>query len=160
MYCWDSGTSKIWDILDTWLDLVVLALPIIPITISCVLSCVYVRRKGKYLSEMSCGMTNSNRATCTIILMTAVYILFNIPLFVNYIFWTIIENSPKWEYPDPFYKTQFTYWYLWNISDCLFINLNSLVNPLIYFMRIKKFKDWVYKRTQYLKGRVLAKFVL
>ena len=159
VYCWDDGTSELWTRLDTWLDLMALALPVIPITISCVLSCIFVWKKGKYLSETVSGVANSKRATGTIILMTVVYILFNVPLFVNYILWTIIENSGKWQYPEPFYSTRFAYWYLWNFTDCLFINLNSLCNPLVYFMRIKTFKSWVCKRTLSVRGKVLSKLV-
>ncbi|XP_063677329.1 G-protein coupled receptor 183-A-like [Bolinopsis microptera] len=161
VYCWDDGTSQVWDKLDIWLDLIVLAVPVVPITISCVLSCIFVGRKGKYLSETaSGGSANSKRATRTIILMTAVYILFNIPLFVNYLLWTISVNTGNVTYPDPYWNTTFTYWFVWNFTDCLFINLNSLFNPLVYFMRIKTFKEWVYERCRAVKGKISSTFVL
>ena len=159
VYCWDDGATEFWTKLDTWLDLLSQAIPVIPITISCVLSCVFVRRKGKCLSGTGSSVSNPRRATGTIILMTAVYILFNVPLCVNYVFWTIIENSKKWDYPDPFYNSQFAFWYLWNFTDCLFINLNSLLNPLIYFMRIKTFREWVCNHALILKGKIASKLV-
>ena len=92
----------------------------------------------------------------TIILMTIVYIIFNLPLLLNYILWLVIETSDKWSYPEPFYTTAFMYWYSWNLSDCLFINLNSLMNPLVYFMRIEKFKKWVHHLTGTMKDKVVS----
>ena len=160
VYCWDDGTSQVWDKLDIWLDLIALAVPVVPITISCVLSCIVVGRKGKYLSETASGGSANKRATRTIILMTAVYILFNIPLFVNYLLWTISVNTGNVTYPDPYWNTTFTYWFVWNFTDCLFINLNSLFNPLVYFMRIKTFKEWVCERCRVVKGKIASTFVL
>lgn len=166
VYCWDEGASVVLDHLDTWLDLVSLAVPVVPITISCVVSCVYVRVHtlrtpaqfhygAKATGSTKSGTTTSNlakhKATLTIILMTIVYIIFNIPLFLNYCLWLVIETHRHWSYPEPFYCSGFMYWYSWNLTDSLFLNLNSLVNPLVYFSRIRKFREWVTER--YVSGR-------
>ena len=162
VYCWDKGSTNLLDLVDIWLDTISLALPIVPVTISCIVSCTCVWRQGP--SSISHGRRQKKekpdrykqKASSTIIIMTIVYIIFNLPLFVNYIPWLVIESSDRWTYPSPFYKSQFMYWYSWNITDCLCINLNSLMNPLVYFMRIEKFKEWINRKTYWMRNKVIG----
>lgn len=153
VYCWDESSSHMVNILDTVVDLVSIVLPIIPITCSCIISCViyatYASKQDFYASNNELSNGHIQKATGTIILVTIVYIVFNIPLFINYVFWTIIEISDNYSYPDPFYKSNFMYFYSWNITDIFLINLNSLANPFIYFYRIRKYRLWLLNKIRY-----------
>ena len=143
--CWlvpgDSSAAAIWDHIDNAVDCIVLAVPIIPTGISCVIS-IY---KMVYFDEGVVNETCSNlkkRATVTIIIFTAVYFIFNIPLFIIYIFWTI--TSAEYDaYPGPYFEAELIYNYAWNFTRILCVGTNSAINPWIYFFRIRKFRRWV-----------------
>jgi hypothetical protein len=78
------------------------------------------------------------KATVTVIIFTATYILYNIPIFLNYlIFATIVYDNSK--YTDVF-NTSILYWYSWNFTYVVCTALNSTTNPMIYVFRMKKFR--------------------
>ena len=149
VYCWDEGSSPLVDTMDTVLDLISLAVPIIPITCSCIVSVICIRTK----IESTCEGYRKRRATRTIILMTVVYIVFNIPLFINYTMWLLIETTSKWTYPEPFFTSTFMNFYSWNFAEVFFINLNSMANPIVFYLRINTFQEWIStKFTCFVRG--------
>ena len=133
--CWDAGD---WSTYDDVVDTLFLALPIIPITICCIVSCHQVYFASKNTISQS---RIKSSATITIILYTITYIIFNTPNFVNYVLWNI--TSIAYEWPGPHYSSLFMQYYSWNISGELCLVINSAVNPLIYLLRIQRYRDWV-----------------
>ena len=133
--CWDAGA---WSMYDDVVDSLFLALPIIPITICCIVSCHQVYFASK--NSISQSRLKSS-ATITIILYTITYIIFNTPNFVNYVLWNITSIAHEW--PGPHYSSLFMQYYSWNISGELCLVINSAVNPLIYLLRIQRYRDWV-----------------
>lgn len=107
--CWDAGP---WSTYDDLIDSLFLALPIIPITICCIVSCHQV-----YFKNSISKSRLKSSATITIILYTVTYIIFNIPNFVNYILWNITSIGYSW--PGPLYSSVFMQYYSWNISGGL-----------------------------------------
>ena len=133
--CWDAGD---WSTYDDLVDSLFLALPIIPITFCCIVSCHQVYFAPKNAISQS---RLKSSATITIILYTVTYIIFNAPNFVNYVLWNI--TSIGYEWPGPHYSSLFMQYYSWNISGELCLVMNSAVNPLIYLLRIQRYRDWV-----------------
>jgi hypothetical protein len=75
------------------------------------------------------------RSSVTILIFSAVYAVFNIPMAVCYIFHAIDEgNGFLFDRPG-FYFTSLVY----NLA----VPLNSLVNPIIYFVRVKGFRSFI-----------------
>eukprot|EP00116_Pleurobrachia_bachei_P003140 sb/3463402/ len=159
-YCWaeppNHGTDHLWDTIDNIGDCVSLAFPVLPITVSCVIStfkiCSSSRRRGQFdagtrLSKrttMRAGAKSSAKrnATLTIIIVTLLYIISNIPLFLNYVLY--IVTIVKLEYPGPIYQPDFMYFYSWNVTAMLGTAANSTINPIVYITRITKFRTWLY----------------
>ena len=153
--CWllptDSDIGATWDYVDNIVDCCALAVPIIPITISCLISSYKMSfDSGEPVGDQGRGADIKRRATVTIIIFTAVYVFFNLPLFIYYIFWFItdVKNS----YPGPYFSSAVMYNYAWNYTEVLAVCLNSVCNPIIFFIRIKKFRDFVLKKQQQLSS--------
>lgn len=159
-YCWaepipNKNFSKTWDKFDNAMDTVGLAFPVVPITVSCIISThkiliskrVKTRLMARKLSsntQKKCSLSSKSsyrRATCTIILVTILYIVSNLPLFVNYVLYLITILSFNW--PGPIYDSTIMYFYSWNLTAILSTGLNASVNPVIYLTRFKRYRIWV-----------------
>lgn len=123
-----------------------MALPILPIFVCCVLSIVKLRS----MSQLNSASTKRQQgATLTVILFTLIYIIYNIPIFVNY-----AHFMECWLRDDLSYLEQFNtpalYWYSWNCTFIICIALNSTSNPFLYFCRMSTFKRYVLLQKEQL----------
>ena len=157
-YCWLMPTEKTfaptWNHIDNVIDCVALAFPVLPITISCMISIYCVMRvpktivKNQYNGKeggVSFGRGRvKTHATITIIIFTMVYLIFNVPLFIMYVFWYL--TNYLYEYPGPFFSTAVMYNYSWNFVEVLSVASNAAINPCLYFIRIKKFRIFLKTR--------------
>ena len=192
-YCWAHAIpgkeiSYTWDKIDQIMDTIGLACPIIPISISCIISVYKIRatKKTKHgltitvsqneaavkeagkeaavkitgkeavvnKTEKKAAVTKTGKKaavtktgkelTVAVILITVLYIVSNIPLFINYILYliTIIEFT----YPGPIYSITWMYFYSWNITALLTTGLNASANPVVYFTVFRKFRQWITGR--------------
>eukprot|EP00116_Pleurobrachia_bachei_P007382 sb/3467644/ len=83
-YCWNHINYTNWQHTDAFFSFFQLAFPIIPITVSCILSTCVIYRSLSVSSTQEYVQRTKRKATVTIIIVTGVYILFNLPVFVNY----------------------------------------------------------------------------
>ena len=116
-----------------------LAFPIIPILVSCIISYVILSSPIAHSVGSASTRTKKRNATITVLIITFVYCVFNIPVFVNFTLFTIITIG-DYPYPGWFYDNSFMYFYSWNISYIMSVVMNSTTNPFIYFFRVRKFK--------------------
>ena len=125
-----------------------LLVPIFPVSISIVITVIKLKRGSKF------GRHRIQYAACvTVVMVTLLYILLNIPVFINYIYYTIWlisslhlhYSSAKQDYISylEYYGTNFLFNYSWGITYVLLVGLNSLFNPFIYFSRISYFRKHV-----------------
>ena len=127
-------------------------LPFLPVTISCFIS-LYVLQRSKRLpiiamSRASLRTESKHRksmlvktkddATLTIILLTVLYIVFNVPLCISNILWTIQDTLKK-----NFFKFDEPKYYFNNYVYSLCAPLNALANPIVYFLRMKRLRTAV-----------------
>ena len=122
-----------------------LALPVIPVSVASVITVLNMSAAAKKVRSNVTGTLIKRHATVTTILFAIAYIIFNIPLFVNYVIWTftILFNLDLF---DVIYNQNIPmYMYAWNMTDVLCPSLNCMVNPLIYYWRISGFRRWVKK---------------
>lgn len=151
----------------TFFNIILLAVPIIPICISCFLSisrmyktdqAVRSTRKMSNNVQRRVSVKKSQqrhrRATVTVIIMTVTYILCNVPVFLNYVLYGVwsaltIADSEKHPYKD-FYNTVFMYYYSWNSCLVLFVVINAVLNPIIYVTRMKEFRQFVIAKFHFM----------
>ena len=143
-----------WDIIA---GVVLLAFPIIPVAVSCVMSVYIVRSSVAACQEdisrgsRGRGRNSKHRATTTILLLTTIYIVFNIPVFINYIRLAIIVFGPTHtDFLNPDGNNRFVHAYSWLFTYIMSVALNALVNPIVYFFRMVRFRQaikniWVCK---------------
>eukprot|EP00116_Pleurobrachia_bachei_P001633 sb/3461895/ len=156
VYCYEAESSNITSVVNDALHTFSLLAPLPVIVISCVMSVCHVRRTMQVSSHYDlAGTILKQRATITVILFTVVYLVFNIPLIVNLILWITTVQVQDDGWPGCFYGlNNFTYNYFWNVTDVLFVGMNAVVNPLIYFSRFPNCKRWTKSRINRAVGRV------
>ena len=129
-------------------NVIQLGFPFIPIFLSCASSIYLVWRKREQQKNLkkttrrkSTTQAMLENATTTIIVMTSAYVVFNIPVFINYIYYVAWAFSGR-AYAD-YYNNVLLYQYLWNISWVLCMAGNAALNPLIYYWRIVSYRAWI-----------------
>ena len=151
-YCWDEAIpdnnfSKTWDEMDNALDSTFLAFPILPISISCLISVYKIVTSRRNLPGLTkqpneaALRKKNNQATLTIILVTTIYIICNTPLLINYILYLITIRTTG--YPGPIYNSPVMYFYSWNVTSLLATALNASANSVLYWCRFPRFREWV-----------------
>ena len=153
MFCIEDSKSTNWYWnFKTITNQIQLLLPIFPITISCMLSFFALRRNVKVNSRERVAKMQKE-ATKTILAVTAIYLLCNVPVAVNYIYYyTMMGNELSY---NEIYKTVIMHWYSWPLSYIGCIALNSLINPLVYICRMVPFRQhtkevllWSFRRVE------------
>ena len=139
----------------TFFNIFLLAVPIIPICISCILSIARMSKVKRALQnskrvikskERAEVRKRNRRATVTVIIMTVTYIICNVPVFMNYVLYGVwsayswSSNAPEYE---ELYNNTFMYYYSWNVCLVLLVLINAVLNPVIYFSRMREFKQFV-----------------
>ena len=111
-------------------------LPIVPITASCVISVIALR-------SSSFGNDNNAKrnATVNIILLTCVYLLFNIPMAI-YLSMNALYTYARSIF-SPFHTAILTNDFLQKFLMTHSIVLNSLFNALVYFWRLRSLRNFL-----------------
>ena len=142
VYCWEVIAVTWFQKTKFSIIVILLALPVLPILISCIISTVAVLTSLKLSKRCgSAGAGNIQRdATITILIVTGTYILCNIPIFINFILYLIVVVE-EYQYPEPYYKSVTMYWYSWGFTYVMCVVLNASVNPIIYICRMGRYKN-------------------
>ena len=157
-----AAESK-YDSLQYFLFLILLGLPVIPILGSFIVS-IYklwdAQKKEGNLRSNSNEKSKHRQATITVIIVTGIYILCNIPVFIlrlsNVISLsadlTALYNCRQKDECDPkansvVSKTFLSVWpILYTASYTLLVAINSALNPIVYFTRMNEFRVSVIKQ--------------
>jgi hypothetical protein len=140
--------------------LVIIFLISIAVFVSFVSSTVALVKRSKNHNEMYLSLVTSTVAvermrieresrrkskevSITIALFSATFLTCNLPLFTQ----QLLSNCISWFELDNFLdKNPFMFWYGWLLSHFFFTVLNSALNPVLYHMRFKMFREWVNLR--------------
>jgi hypothetical protein len=115
------------------------------------------------LPSAGAGVTKQRKATLTVILITTIYVIFNVPALMYYIYlarWsasTIPDMITKEELRKShreYFNTDFQRKYMWVVFVILFTACNSMVNPLIYYCRIRGFREFVREGLRKTTGSI------
>ena len=141
-YCYSDATGAVWRNMDTILDVIELGFPIIPIIFSCTWSSYRILNSRSISRQCMSSSRIKVNASITIIVFTSAYILFNIPVFVQFLLY-IVTLYKYQTYPGPLFSSLWMYYYSWNVVFVLCVALNATINPFIYFCRMGHFKIYV-----------------
>lgn len=139
------------------------AVSIIPISISFSLSLYYLKKSSRRSVNISTSYRRQLEAAKTVVLVTLLYIIFNIPYSGALIYrllvskWTLSGEQTVEEYltgrtlhPS---QSEFFNDYFMPLVCVVIVCVNSMVNPIVYFWRITNFRN-------YVKNRILRPAVL
>lgn len=134
-YCWESTKEGWYSNLEIVNGAVLLAFPIIPVIISCIIS-TYCVLSSLRISSLSNAVRNMKlEATITIILITVTYIVLNLPIFIIWVLY-IYDNFTVRE-------DTFLQYYSWSLCYVICVSINATLNPFIYISRMEKFRGAV-----------------
>ena len=91
----------------------------------------------------STALSMKRHATNTVLLFTSAYIVFSIPLFINYVIYVALIYTDMRLYDRLYTENTVMYYYVWNFTDVLCVSINAMINPIIYVWRIRAFRKWV-----------------
>ena len=132
--------------------MVELAVPIPTVIISCVISTIEVLRSmQKSVTGSPHNLSLKRRATVTIILITAIFIVLNLPVFML----EILRSASLIGTPVSFLHTDpFMYWYSWGLMRVVSYAINATVNPIVYMLRIQRYRIWIRKSGEDVRRKV------
>ena len=123
-----------------------IAVPSLSILISFVISAVELYRSSGDQARQSPQQLQSNRASKTIAIFTAVFLVCNTPYFLNISLMVVTQvfyPPGSVFYPAPFHRSPFMFWYSWCLSGVVCVVLNATVNPCLYYCRMVGFAPWI-----------------
>jgi len=96
--------------------------------------------------------------------MTLLYVVCNLPIFFNYIYYYIWSFSASAEaaksgqsYTTLYYGDVY-WWYSWSVTYVLCVALNSALNPIVYMTRMRPFRDFVLRGKGHVSTRMNSMF--
>ena len=118
-----------------------LILPFPAICVSCCVSCWCVHRSRRtFHRAQTTKRSIQSKATTTLLLITGVYLVFNVPVFVWYSCYLLhITVLREWEL---FQNSFFMRFYGQSLVYVVGVALNAAVNPLVYAARIKNLREY------------------
>jgi len=137
-YCFeDHGENPVYGKIDDYLYDIEIGVPSLVIFISFIVSVYNLRN-----STIGATQSTKNNASITIVVVTAVFIVCNLPHLINLTIWNADSNFKN--YSGPMYDNFFMKYYTWNISAIQMVVLNATLSPVTYFLRIAEFREWVW----------------
>ena len=139
-------------------------LPVLPVIASCFISLRVLKNSKRPLckwqkvekrqSQATLHLNKSkDNATMTIVLLTTLYVIFNIPMCMFNIFWMIDDMKKESDADAPgFFDFDNPTYYVNNLVYCLCVPLNSLANPVLYLCRIKRLRTALVGKTLRIFG--------
>ena len=115
--------------------------PIIPIIVSCIISTVAIIFSNKATKTSKAVTMRKKKATVTIIVVTVVYIICNIPAVLNYTRYIVAVYITGRDFLAGDSSSEFLRKYIWLLAFVIMVALNSLANPIVYFLRMKDFRS-------------------
>ena len=92
------------------------------------------------------------QASITIAMFTSLFLVCNIPLFIKLMYYLATKFLGV-EYPGVYLGSRFMFWYSWHIANIDTVVLNAVLNPVLYYCRMRDFRTWCSK---VIRGKLLA----
>ena len=137
-----SPSLPISHLLHALLVIIPILIPIFPVTISCIISIramFFAVKSPSAPSSQNGPLPSKNRgkhkrrATVTILILTIVYVIFNLPPSLTAIIMLVDETLLHWD----------TYFYFMNFQEVHCVALNACLNPLIYLLTMHQMRSYL-----------------
>ena len=146
-----------YDSAQSFIFLFLLGLPVIPILVSFIVTVYKLRVAQKNEGEvMSIEKSKHMKATITVMIVTGIYIICNIPVLICHLYFVnhLVDNMKTLKAKGigkggmgSGLKSYLDNWTIvFSTSYTLLVAVNSTLNPIIYFTRMKLFRNFVIKR--------------
>ena len=147
LYCYLRPTGAYWEI-SAVQGAVQIGTPAPIVIVCCSICCLVIHRLKTKCKKLNYCNRKSRRTTptVTILILCGVYTLCNIPVFVNYVLYSVTWLVYK-RYT-ALYNNSFMYWYSWNLTYVVCVCVNSTANPSVLLARCGPFRDWCKKRVK------------
>ena len=152
VYCWtdsrDNTYPNSYIVLQVFNSLIIV-LPFPVVTVSCLVSVYLIYTSLRVPVIKQTRLRVKRDATITIVIVTVMYLVCNIPMVTNMVIWLyelVLYNTDT----GPFYESNtFTKYYIWNIADVLCVVVNGTSNFVVYFTRKRSFRNWILNTVRY-----------
>ena len=126
---------------------------VIPMGVSFVLSMVYLKRAKNRAASTNASTDEHKHASATVIIVTFLYLICNCPMFVYAAYSIYLQSQfPSsqdeisfLEFECIFYPTYFDKYYARLMLLSALPAINSTLNPVIYFWRMKPFRRFILR---------------
>ena len=141
------------DVILNYLFSCFLGLPILPICSSFVLSTYLLNKAKSKARNQRASIVQHQQASMTILLVTLVYLICNIPVFTFLVMrayrLAILPNTGLLSLHELYRGLMPSYFekmYVKGLSEIVLVVINSTLNPVLYFWRISSFRDFVLRK--------------
>jgi len=136
LYCFYGNKNLSWTIINNILQGIEIGVP----PFVCFISFLVCMIKLASSTPIESSGQQNKEAAVTVTMFTGIFLICNLPLFVNMVFVTI--TNVFYTYPGPLFSSKFMYWYSWPIFKYLFTVLNATLNPVLYYYRMAGMRRW------------------
>ena len=160
-----------WEVVLRALSYVQSGMTVLPISLSCLFSVILLLRAERNADKVHrekrrrLRVSKQRGASLTVILITLIYIVFNVPTLMYYIYlarWSSsiqlsgnnITRGDVGQSHSRYFSTDFERLYMWVVFATVLTACNSVVNPLIYYLRMKGFRDFVKRNFKEKTGLI------
>ena len=140
--CTNYYTDDDDDVIDKMRTVIEILSYVIPLLVITGSACISVKALA-YRGPEGKSEALKRQASITIMFITIVYIIFNLPLCI-----TIVINRISYYYDDYVFDFDAPAYYIMNLFFQLSVPLNSLINPVVYVMRMGDFRQRTIKISQ------------
>ena len=117
--------------------------PIPLILSSCLASLFKIRQATSRAKHLSSSIKMQREASITIVIVTFTYLLYNVPVFINYTAYTIASFHSEVDYKDMYGSNSALFYYAWVTTYVVCVALNALTNPVVYFFRMTGYRNYL-----------------
>jgi hypothetical protein len=140
LYCFLYPAGRYW-VINSVQSSLQLGLPAPAILSSCAICVVVLQKLGRRCKKLCYSRgVGGRKPTTTILLLSAVYMASNLPVFLNYLLYSFTWLAGN-KYTRMYHNT-FLYWYSWNLTYVVSVCFNSAINPVVLFLRMSGFRNW------------------
>lgn len=137
-YCYYEIEERPFSYIEQLVTVFTIGFPPIITTLSFIVFIIRLKISQKGHTSRMNG--RKQHAAVTITMFTALFLVCNFPCLLNNIL-RLLTRLPG-DYSGNIYHNKFMFFYSWLIGDVVSTVVNAALNPVLYFLRKKNFRNW------------------